>query len=43
MFVGVTGFALLAAAPAASTASDTASGNRNERFFMALPIGQRDE
>jgi hypothetical protein len=35
--------ALLTAVPAASTASETASGNRNERFFMALPVRQRDE
>jgi hypothetical protein len=43
MFVGVTGFAFATPVPAASAASDTASGSRNERFFIALPVGQRDE
>jgi hypothetical protein len=43
MFASVTGFALPTSAPAARTASDTASGNRNERLFMALPVCQRDE
>jgi hypothetical protein len=42
-FVGATGFAFATPVPAESAASDTASGSRNERFFIALPTGQRDE
>jgi hypothetical protein len=35
MFVGVTGFALVMPVLATSAVSDTANGNRNERFFMS--------
>jgi hypothetical protein len=33
-FVGVTGFAVAMPPPATSAVSDTANGNKNERFFM---------
>jgi hypothetical protein len=39
--VGAIGFAVAAPVPAASAASDTANGNRNERFFMSYSAAER--
>jgi hypothetical protein len=38
MFVGVTDFALVMPVLATSAVSDTANGNRNERFFMSHSV-----